>query len=202
MKTYPIMLDVNGRLAVIIGGGTVGRRKARSLLAAGAIVRVVDPAGAGIKGATVVARAYRKSDLKGAVLVFACTGDRATNARIAADARAAGALVNAVDQVEDCDFLAPAVIRRGTVVAAVGTGGAAPSLAKLLKKRMAAAMPQQIVGFAAALERIRHMLRHRPLPQQRRQAVLKQLAGEAGYKLFVTGGAKALRQQCLELCRV
>ncbi|MCE5278016.1 MAG: bifunctional precorrin-2 dehydrogenase/sirohydrochlorin ferrochelatase [Planctomycetaceae bacterium] len=202
MKTFPIMLDMRGKLAVVVGGGAVGRRKARSLIAAGAAVRVIDPAGPNIAGATVVARAYRKSDLKGAMLVFACTGERATNARIAADARAAGALVNAVDQIEDCDFLAPAVLQRGKVVVAVGTGGTAPALAKLLKKHMATAMPQKIAGFAAALERIRHMLRHRPLPPQRRQAVMKQLAGEGGYQLFMAGGAKSLRQRCLELCRV
>ena len=78
-----------------------------NMLAAGARVRLVDERPVspdGLDGVEIIQAAYAEEQLAGALLVFACTDDRAVNARIAADARAAGALVNAADQPENCDF--------------------------------------------------------------------------------------------------
>ena len=88
--TYPLMLDLTGRPAVVVGGGQVALRRARGLLAAGALVHViapqVDPALAG-EEVTVSRREYRDGDLEGAWLAHAATGDPAVNARVAAEAQ-------------------------------------------------------------------------------------------------------------------
>ena len=88
--TYPLMLDLTGRWAVVVGGGRVALRRAQALLAAGALVRViaprVDPALTSLE-LTVSRREYRDGDLAGAWLAHAATDDPAVNARVAADAQ-------------------------------------------------------------------------------------------------------------------
>jgi siroheme synthase-like protein len=199
MKTFPIMLDIRGRRVVVVGGGPVGARKAASLLAAGAAVTLVDPSAPAIEAVTVVREPYRPQHLSGAMLVFACTDDRETNARIAADARAADALVNAADQPADCDFYLPAVVADGEVVVAIGTGGAAPALAALLKRKVAAALPPRIGEFAAAVADLRDELKDRVANIPRRMSLMKRLIEGDAYERFIAGGADALRQRLDEL---
>jgi siroheme synthase-like protein len=203
MKTYPIMLNVAGSLAVVVGAGEVGIRKAQSLLEAGAKVRLVAPnassADGRLAGAEILTEAYRAEHLAGAKLVFACTDRRELNARIAADARAAGAIVNAADQPEDCDFFAPAVVRDGEVILAIGTGGAAPGLAAMLRRRLEIALPEKIGDFAAALSQLRGELKNLETDTHRRGHILKQLATEDGYALFLRGGIDVLRAEMKKL---
>jgi precorrin-2 dehydrogenase/sirohydrochlorin ferrochelatase len=195
MKTYPVMLDVAGRRCVVVGAGQVGLRKAAGLARAGADVRVVDPEGPDSPppdGVEMVRAAYDPALLTGAVLVFACTADAALNARIADDARAAGALANAADQPADCDFFVPAVAADGDVVVAVGTGGAAPALAAALRDRLAADLPGRVGEFADALAAARKHVRARVADPRRRRRVLEALAGQAGYDAFVAAGPDGL----------
>ena len=198
MRTYPIMLLVRDRLCVVVGAGEVGLRKARSLRLAGARVRLVDPAApdeaAELEGVEVVRRPYEAGLLHGARLVFACTDDRAVNSRVFADARAAGALVNVADMPEECDFYAPAVVADGDVTIAIGTGGAAPGLAGMLRSFLAEHLPPRIGEFAAALQELR-LLIHATAPDAKlRMRVLKELAGQEGYEAFLKGGPGELRR--------
>ncbi len=194
MTTYPIMLHLAGRRCVVVGARPVGTRKARSLARCGARVRLVDPQAPEAPGEGIepLPRPYAPDLLAGAVLVFACTDDAALNARIAGDARRAGALANAADQPDDCDFFVPAVAGDGEVVLAVGTGGAAPALARRLSGELAAALPPRVGEFAAALAAARKLVRRRCDDRRRRRRILTELAGPGGYKLFAAGGRPAL----------
>jgi len=195
MKTYPIMLNVAGRLCVVVGAGPVGMRKAKSLVGAGATVRLVDPDapdGPRGRGLECLRRAYDPSLLAGATLVFACTDDAHLNARIAADARSAGALVNVADDPDHCDFFTAAVAEDGNVVVAVGTGGASPALAASLKEKLSACLPERVGEFAAALRHARRHVHQRTPDAERRRHVLGKLAGEIGYKAFLEGGVEGL----------
>jgi len=194
MKTYPIMLDVRGRRCVVAGAGPVGRRKAASLAAAGAAVRLVDPAAddAAIAGVEVVRTAYRPAMLDGALLVLACTADADLNARIASDARSAGALVNVADDPDRCDFFAPAVAADGDVVLAVGTGGASPALAADLAEALARRLPDRVGEFAEALRRVRQYVRQAAPDPRRRRDILRRLSGDAGRRAFAETGPEGL----------
>jgi siroheme synthase-like protein len=140
---YPVMLEVAGRRCVVIGDLAVREGKVEGLLAAGAddLLVVAGRTGdrfEGVPGVTVERRAWRPADLDGAFLVVASSGDAATRAAIALEARARGALVNVMDDVPNCDWAAPAVVRRGDLVLAIGTGGVSPAVARLVRERLEA----------------------------------------------------------------
>ena len=88
------------------------------------------------------------TDLSGARLVFIALNDLALARSIAGNARAAGAQVNIVDQPGASDFHTPALIDRDEVVVAVATGGSAPILARDLRSRIEAVLPQGVASVA------------------------------------------------------
>ncbi|MHC4982602.1 MAG: precorrin-2 dehydrogenase/sirohydrochlorin ferrochelatase family protein [Planctomycetota bacterium] len=204
MRTYPIMLNLRGRKAVVVGAGPVGLRKAESLAAAGAEVKLIadratdnaEPA-----GLAVLPERYRPEHLTGAAIVFACTDDRHLNLRIAADARRAGAMVNVADEPTQCDFLLPAAADDGEVVVAVGTGGSSPALAAALRDRLAAALPERIGEFAAAVAKVRDELKNVAADSSRRHEILRRLAGQDVYSEFLAGGVEAVRRKLKEIMR-
>lgn len=140
---YPILLDVEGRRCVVIGGGDVAERKVRTLLERGARVVVVcaeltpgleELAGDG--KVTNIARPYQSGDLEGARLVFCATDDRVTNALVFAEAEARGIPANVVDDPELCSFIVPSIVARGDLQIAISTGGASPALAKRIRMQL------------------------------------------------------------------
>jgi siroheme synthase-like protein len=202
VKTYPIMLNVRGRLAVVVGGGAVGVRRARSLVEAGAEVHLIsdDTAEtADLEGVNVVRASYRPELLKGASLVLACTDDRELNARIASDGRRVGALVNVADEPEHCDFFLPAVASDGEVVIAVGTGGSAPGLAARLRDHLSNSLPERTGELAAVLGKLRSRVKSEVIGVERRAEIMKQLTEETAYKAFLNGGENALVEMLEDL---
>ncbi len=195
MNTYPLMAKLEGRLAVVVGGGAVGLRKVQSLLQAAARVRLVAPrldGGDDLEQAEVIQAPYDASHLAGAFIVFACTDDRELNSRIARDARSAGAWVNAADQPEDCDFFVPAMVSQGPVQIAIGTGGASPALAGSLKDIIASALPEGVGEYAQALADLRERLQAVVDDTRLRCRVLRRLVEQGGYETFRSGGPEGL----------
>lgn len=140
---YPVMLEVAGRRCVVIGDLAVREGKVEGLMAAGAddllvVVERVDGRFEGAAGVRLERRAWRPADLDGAFLVVASSSDPATRVAIAREARVRGALVNVMDDVPSCDWAAPATLRRGDLVLAIGTGGVSPAAARLLRERLEA----------------------------------------------------------------
>lgn len=161
MIDYPILLQLHGRLCAVIGGGSVGRRKVRGLLDAGARVRLVAPdalAEGDRSGVEIVPRPYRPGDLEGAALAFAATDSRETNAAVAREARQRGIPVCVADAPDEGDFVLPALLRRGELTVAVSTGGQSPALAALVREHLAENLGPEwatVLEIAAALRRKR-----------------------------------------------
>jgi precorrin-2 dehydrogenase / sirohydrochlorin ferrochelatase len=143
MGCYPIVLELEGRPCLVVGGGAVAERKVEALLAAEARVTVVSPtvtpplAGWAHEGKIhLVARAWERGDLAGHALVFVATDDGAVTAEVASEGRRGGVWVNAADDPEHCDFILPSVLRRDTLTVAVSTGGTSPALARAIREEL------------------------------------------------------------------
>ena len=140
---FPAFLDLRGRRCLVVGGGEIGERKTHALLDCGARVTIVSPsvttrlAALAASGRLVHrARPFRRSDPRGCALAVAATGDPRVDRVVAAAARRWRALVNVVDRPQHCDFIVPAVLRRGELQIAVSTGGRSPAIAREIRRRL------------------------------------------------------------------
>jgi len=130
VSDFPIALHAERVSAVVIGGGSVGTRKALSLAEAGANVQVVSPIvspeleeAERLRRVTIVREAYHPRHLDHATLVVAATDSREVNAQIAVDANSRGKLVNITDYPDEGNFHTMALHRSGDVTIAVSSGG-------------------------------------------------------------------------------
>jgi siroheme synthase-like protein len=168
MAYYPIFLELKGKPCLVVGGGQVAARKVEGLLAAGARVTVVspklEPDLSKLKSERRIGhvdKQYQRVDVKGYAVVVAATDDRATNERVASDARRDGVPVNVVDEPAMCDFIVPSVVRRGDVVLAISTGGLSPALARWLRQQMESYLSEDFDRLVQLLAEVRLELRER-----------------------------------------
>lgn len=139
MKT-PLLFEMKGRRALVVGLGRVGRRRARTLADAGcavtALIKAPPPADWNSAGIQMVQKAFEAADLASVDLAVAATDDAATNAAVLAACKARGIPVNAADNPDASDFFFPAVIRRGDLTLSVCTEGASPMTTKAIVKEL------------------------------------------------------------------
>src|SRR3984885_10371750 len=140
---YPVSLDVSGRSCLVVGGGPVAARKARTLLECGAAVTVIAPSLSDemevLAGQLeqVERRAYAGGDADRFRLVVTATGRPEVDGAVHDDAEAAGVWVNSADDRAHSSFILPAVHRDGPVIVAVSTSGLSPGLSSWLRARLA-----------------------------------------------------------------
>ncbi|MSQ42222.1 MAG: bifunctional precorrin-2 dehydrogenase/sirohydrochlorin ferrochelatase [Dehalococcoidia bacterium] len=168
MGYYPIFMEMNGRPVLVVGGGHVAEEKLVKLVEAGARVTVVAPAlipavRAFVDGgrARLLERGYQPGDLLGFELVMIATDDGELNRAIAGEARAAGVWVNAADDAANCDFILPALVKRGTVTVAMSTAGTSPAMARWLRERMEEFLSDEVAALAGLLAEARVLARDR-----------------------------------------
>lgn len=143
LNAFPVFMRVDGEAVVIVGAGEEALAKARLIGQSSARLYIVaDHAEPALlawiaeHGAVHVAQAYRREHLAGAALVFAASGEETLDRRVSEDARALNIPVNAVDRPELCDFFMPALVNRAPVAVAIGTEGAGPVLAQMIRARI------------------------------------------------------------------
>jgi precorrin-2 dehydrogenase/sirohydrochlorin ferrochelatase len=165
MQYFPIQLDIRNRHCLVVGGGAVGTRKVKSLLACGARVTVVSPEAskelrdlADRGEVTLRRREYASEDLQGVFLVIGATDDESLNQRISADAEDSSLLCNIADRPEKCNFILPAVVQRGDLVLTVSTSGRSPALAKKLRKDLQLQFGDEYTAFLDLMGAIRQRL--------------------------------------------
>jgi precorrin-2 dehydrogenase / sirohydrochlorin ferrochelatase len=181
VSEYQVALILTGHRCLVVGGGGVATRRAHGLVAAGGEVTVVAPevsegitglaggdgdgSGHDLPGSLVVrSRPYRPGEAAGYQLVLTATGQPDVDRQVVADATAAGVLVNGADGTAPGTVRLPAVHREGPVTVAVSTGGSSPALARWLRDRMVAAIPDGAASVAGLIEEARAELRRRGRP--------------------------------------
>ncbi|MFN3512054.1 MAG: bifunctional precorrin-2 dehydrogenase/sirohydrochlorin ferrochelatase [Phenylobacterium sp.] len=169
MDAFPAFFPLAGARIVIAGSGEPAEAKARLFEGSPAVVERIDGPQAFVAGTYAGAR-----------LAFVASADDGFAQAAARAARSAGVPVNVVDRPQLCDFTTPAVIDRGEVVAAIGTGGASPMLATLLRHDIEQRVPEG-AGRVAALFRLHQDEVRQALPKlnERRAFLRDALAGPA-----------------------
>ena len=123
-KRFPLFVDLAGKKALVIGGGTVGLRRAEVLARFGAEVTVVSPTlSREVERIRHIPRKYTLGDLEGAFLAVAAADDPQVNEAAGREARRLGVLFNRSDAPADCDFFFPAVCEGGGMVAGLAGDG-------------------------------------------------------------------------------
>lgn len=165
---YPVFLDLDGRLAVIVGGGAVAERKVATLAEYGPRIRVIAPEvtpaleDLAASGAIELEhRGYVRGDLTGAFVVVCATSSEEVNRAVHAEAEERGCLVNVVDVPELCSFIVPSIVRRGTLSVAISTGGAAPTVAKRLRKHVQELLGPEWETYVTLLGEVRTLVMDR-----------------------------------------
>jgi uroporphyrin-III C-methyltransferase/precorrin-2 dehydrogenase/sirohydrochlorin ferrochelatase len=164
MRFLPVFLDVASAPVILVGSGELAFAKLRLLHAAQATVRWFpgrpDASAQLPAELSDAGRVIRESsdpvsaDFSGALAVISAAG-APLDELVAARARAAGIPVNVVDRPDLSTFIVPAIVDRGDVVVAIGTGGKAPVLARRLRERIEAIIPERVGELADLIGRYR-----------------------------------------------
>ena len=203
---YPLFADLTGRRCIIIGGGMVAQRKAKTLLRYGALVTVISPTltralAALVKRRTIahVARRFRPSDLRGAWLVYAATNDQHINQLVYRTANRQRIFTNVVDQKALCSFIAPAIVKRGDLVIAVSTGGSSPTVAKRLRRELERTIGTDYAQLLRLLEGLRPIAKRRMPSYADRKRYFSRLVAGRVFQLVRAGKTRQARREALAL---
>ncbi len=196
MDFLPIFFDVKSKLCLVVGGGSIGTRKAGVLLEAGAKVRVVAPQISdelrAHKNVQAILVPFDASHLEGVALVIAATNDRNVNRQVSELAKAKNIPVNAVDDPELCSFIMPAILDRSPLMVAFSSGGASPVLTRMMRGKLETIIPQNFSRLAAFAERFREQVKARVTnPAKRRIFWENALDGVVAEKVLTGDEASA-----------
>ena len=203
---YPIYLRLENKRCLVVGGGEVAQRKVLTLLEYGAQVSVLSPCLSpklrelAARGTIEwLERSYRAGDAEGFFLLIGATDDRRLHERLAAEAQKYGLLVNIVDVPELCNFIVPAVVRRGDLSIAVSTGGKSPALAKKIRRRLEGEFGPEYGRFLELMgEWRREVIRKVPDIRQRK-AIFERMVDSDLLQLLKNGDQEGFRRRVREL---
>jgi uroporphyrin-III C-methyltransferase/precorrin-2 dehydrogenase/sirohydrochlorin ferrochelatase len=172
MRFLPVFLDLQTGPVLLVGAGDLARAKLRLLAAAGARVRWYSTDGNHDLSGLSAADAARiepaegdplAADLSGVIAIL-CAGAGDIGPAMSARAKAVGLPVNVMDDLAHSTFIFPAIVDRGDVVVAVGTGGASPVVARRVRERIEAMLPARIGDLATFIGRWRKLV-HGRIPE-------------------------------------
>ncbi len=203
LKYYPISLDIANKNCLVVGGGSVGARKAITLARCRAIVKVVSPffSDEFVKKTDIyckietpfdkfekdelnfknsgkiisIKKPYDSNDLNSTFLVIGATDNMDVNRQIAYDAKQRDVLCNIADFPEGSSFVLPSIVQRGDLVITISTSGNSPALAKKLRKELELQFGQEYADFIVLMGKIRKWLLAQNLSSQTDAEIFRQL---------------------------
>lgn len=205
---YPILMKLEGRLCLVVGGGKVAGRKAAALLESGASVRLVAPEISGeVKDLTDSGKIeffrepFRAEHMDGACLVIASTDDEEVNQEVYREAVSCAIPVNVVDRPDLCTFIVPSVTRRGDLVIAVSTSGKSPAVSKMIRKKLEDEFGDEWAVFLEIMGEARTKALSSVENQDRREKIFNRLAGSDVLERIKKGDIQGARRLAEEIVR-
>jgi siroheme synthase-like protein len=202
MSLFPAFLRLDGRRAVVVGGGNLAEQKIPGLLQAGAQVRVVAPCVSAKVGEWVrdkavewYAKGFDGEDLAGAFLVVAATSLKNLNAEVFQEAEKRSVLCNAVDDIENCHFYYGSIVHRGDLQIAISTNGKSPALAQRLRKELEDQFGAEYEAWLEWLGAAREALRGQAGDAESTKRWLHMLASRPMFERFLQEAAGKDSQQ-------
>ncbi|MGL5337590.1 MAG: siroheme synthase CysG [Aeromonas veronii] len=184
MDYLPIFCRLDNKPVLLVGGGEVAERKARLLLDAGAHLTVVAPeldpelAELAANGSIEwLAGEFVPEQLAGKWLVVAATDRREVNALVYQSANQARIFANVVDDPKRSSFIMPSIIDRSPLMVAISSGGKAPVLARLLREKLEALLPQHLGTVATFAGSLRERVKARFATMGERRRFWERLLG-------------------------
>jgi uroporphyrin-III C-methyltransferase/precorrin-2 dehydrogenase/sirohydrochlorin ferrochelatase len=166
MEYFPAFLNLRGRRCLLVGGGDIALRKARLLVSAGARLSIVAPdihkdlvAIAAAGPHQLLQREFAPADVLDHWLVVSATGKPALEQKVFAHATNAGIFCNGVDDIDNCSYITPAIVDRGSIVVAISSAGTAPVLVRKLREQIEMLLPDGLSALAALAGRWRTRVR-------------------------------------------
>ncbi|WP_079526280.1 NAD(P)-dependent oxidoreductase [Solibacillus sp. FSL R5-0691] len=164
MSYFPLMINIDYKKVVIVGGGNVARQKVEALLPTNAHITIVSPTVTDrLKIYITEGRAvwkqkrFEPADLDDAALIFAATNDESVNDAVE-EATQHWQLLNRADALGRMDFMNPAVVRRGDFVVTVSTTGASPALTRKVKRDLEGQYDESYAQYVAFLKEARLLI--------------------------------------------
>ncbi len=179
MALFPAFVDLSDKEVLVVGGGRVARRKIEKLIPftknISVVAKRINPEVMDLAlehGINVHERYFRMQDLKGKDLVVVAVDNINLQKRIFNWCNKRGVLCNSVDSPEYCNFIFPALIKRGDVVIGISTGGKVPALARRLRELIETCLPEDLEEILDILERERSKL---PKGKARQEFILERV---------------------------
>ena len=202
-KYYPILLNIQDKKCLVVGGGNVAWRKVCSLKDAGARVTVVSPEFCPEMeketGIERIQQKYEEGFLNEVLVVIASTDDEEVNKKVYYDAVKRGILVNVVDRPEFCSFIVPATISRGDLNISISTGGASPALARNIRESLEKQFGDEYGDFAKLLSETRRKILSEISNESIRRDILQRIAGLDMLEIVKQKGIAEAKKKILEI---
>lgn len=199
---YPLFLYLGNMKVVCVGGGRCAERKVESLVGYGATVTVIAPEAtarirelAGEGSVALVERPYRSGDLEGATFVIGATNNAQVNHQVFLEATRRHQIVNVVDDPENCNAILPSVLRRGDFQVAVSTAGAAPGVARQVRRELEQKFPAWYGDYIDLLGEVRALIKARVVGETARRAPLYEAVYACGLEERLARGERPTAEE-------
>lgn len=186
---YPSMLNLEGKKAVVVGGGNIATRKVQGLLEARANITVISPV---LSHSLFLLqeegkiqwkkKKFESFDIKDSFLVIAATNDSEIN-RFVYDSINEFQLINVVDNPALSNFIVPSSIQRGKLIISVSTSGASPSLSSKVKEEIGTIYGEEYTDYLLFLQDCREIVKREISDSKRRKQILKALLEDSFLQL-------------------
>ena len=193
---FPILLNLTNYPCLVIGGGNVALRKVASLLNFHIKVTVISPKICTAllelkrkRKIKVIQKVYSKEHLKNIKVVFCATDNPKINRLVRKDCTEKNILLNVADMPELCDFILPAILKRGDLTISVSSQGVAPFYVKEIKNKLDHIFPfyyEKVIELAGEFRKL--LLSNKKYKSQR-------VKDKAFANFFMIDWAKVLANQ-------